>query len=161
MPNWCSNTVSLEGKIENIRAFLVNAYAQYKTRNEIDVFQLHPENEMYVFDFYSHDIDFLELTPKEIGEFEDQSIVLQYSTRWNPNLQDTEFIGKIFQLNIRHEYEESGMRLYGECSYDYTTNRIDHKYLNDQEIASCDDDEGERDWDKLEDLLNAKPYADV
>lgn len=161
MPNWCSNTVTLEGKIENIKAFLVNVYAQYKTRTEEDVFQLHPKNEMYAFDFYSHDVDLLALTPKEIGEYEDQSIILQYSTRWNPNIEDTTFIGKIFQLNISHEYEESGMGLYGECRYDYTTDTLDRKYLNDEEIASCNNEEDETNWDKLEDLLNAKPYANV
>lgn len=156
MPNWCSNNVTVDGKLENIKAFLLNVYTQYKTRTSENIFLLHSNNEMYMFDFASDDFEISELDSKYINDFEDTSISFRYDSRWSPNTVDIQFIGKTFHLNTHHSFEEMGMAIYGECSYHAETTFYSEKILTQEEIDNCTNTEGETDWDELENILNSK-----
>jgi hypothetical protein len=158
MPNWCSNNVTVQGKIENIKAFLINVYAAYKSRSEDDVFLLLPENEMYLFQFSSYDFDILELDSTAIQLFVDTSISIAYNTRWSPNTEDMALVGKTYQLDVEHSYEEMGMGIYGEASYCAETDSLLERGLDHSDIAACTDEEGWNDWDKMEELLNEKSF---
>lgn len=159
MPNWCSNTITLEGKKENLKAFLMNAYVQYKIRTVDDVFKLHSQNEMYCFGASCQQILFEELNSETINNFEDTTLNIQYETRWSPNVSDTLEVAKIFHLNLEHEYEELGMGIYGKAEYDFETDVYHETNLTDDEIAECTDDEGFQDYDKLQSILDKKVYV--
>ena len=158
MPNWCSNTLTFEGKTENIKAFLLNVYATLKEQKNPEVFKLHSNNEMYFFDMSCYNIELQELNSNTINAFEDTDIVLQYNTRWSPNVSDTIEMAQIFKLNMEHEYEELGCGIYGKTFYDYNTNECGSANLSDEELSSCTDEDGYTNWDKLENIINNKTY---
>jgi hypothetical protein len=158
MPNWCSNTLTFEGKIENIKAFLLNVYTTLKEQKNPEVFKLHSNNEMYFFDMSCYNIELQELNSNTINAFENTDIVLQYNTRWSPNVSDTIEMARIFKLNMEHEYEELGCGIYGKTFYDCNTNESGSANLSDEELSSCTDEDGYTNWDKLENIINNKTY---
>ncbi|MHA4895778.1 DUF1281 family ferredoxin-like fold protein [Pedobacter sp. PWIIR3] len=42
---------------------------------------------------------------------------LYYETKWAPNIQDVKLIADYFQVGFTHEYEESGMEIFGQATY--------------------------------------------
>ena len=159
MPNWCSNTLTFEGKTENIKAFLLNVYATLKEQQNSEVFKLHSSNEMYFFDMSCHEFSLHELDSNTINAFNDTKLVLQYNTRWSPNVYDTKEMARIFHLNMEHEYEEMGCGIYGKGIYASETDEYAEVNLSDDEIAKCTDEDGCQNWDELQSILDKKTYV--
>lgn len=160
MPNWCSNTLTLEGKKENLKAFLINVYTNLKDEHvKLDVFKLHSQNDMYCFNPSCQEISLQELNSETINNFDDNRLIIQYESRWSPNVSDTLEVAKIFHLNLEHEYEELGMGVYGKAQYDFETDTYLETNLSDDEIAECTDEEGFQDYDKLQSILDKKVYV--
>ena len=67
-------------------------------------------------------------------------------------------VGKTYQLDVEHSYEEMGMGIYGEASYCAETDSLLERGLDHSDIAECTDEEGMNDWDKMEELLNEKSF---
>ena len=159
MPNWCSNTLTFEGKTEHMKAFLMNVYVTLREQQNPEIFKLHAANEMYFFDTTCHDFSLQELNSNTINAFNDTELVLQYNTRWSPNVHDTMEMARIFYLNMEHEYEEMGCGIYGKAIYASETNEYAEVNLSDDEIAKCTDEDGYTDWDELQSILDKKTYV--
>ena len=157
MPNWCSNTVVFTGKIENLKAFLLNVYSSTKgvVEEEFNC-KLHSENEMYCFDITCNEIDISELTPEAINNFNDTQLVLNYSTRWNPNSYDVLHAAKVYNLDFEHEYEETSMGIFGKRTFVYNEDEYCGADLKPNDFIKCQDEDGISDYEQLEKRLSQK-----
>jgi hypothetical protein len=162
MPNWCSNTVTFEGKIENIKALLMSVYAELKTRPDNSYgFKLNEGNEMYCFSCSCENLELNELNSETINAFDDNVLYLQYDSRWSPNLEDTRSVAKLFNLDLTHSYEELAMNIYGESKYCAETDIYSERNLTDNDIEKCSDEEGIPYFIKCEEMLNEKEFIEI
>ncbi|MCX2680734.1 hypothetical protein OOZ15_12345 [Galbibacter sp. EGI 63066] len=106
MANWCNNTVVFEGKPEAIEQVqqLFKAMAeqeQKEERGQLPDF-VEDSNGGYFFNIYKDD---------------DVTGVVQYETRWSPNLEIVQAIAEHYNMDFIQDYEELGCLVYGRATY--------------------------------------------
>lgn len=152
MPNWCSNYVIFSGDKDNINA-LAEAIkdAEQKETSEKKAQKIHSLDEVkegYFFDIYF--------------ERREDCVILQYETRWSPNIDDVAELCKEYKVSAEHEYSEPGMQVYGTVAYEksgeYTEEQVHQEFLD---LIEYDDEsgmyvyEGEI-WDSENDLIETE-----
>ena len=117
MPNWCSNYVTFSGDKEKIKqlnnAFEAAEKAEKAERQGQKIHSLESIKDGYFFEIYFDAFD--------------ESITLQFETRWSPNIEDVAQLCLEYEVTAEHEYEECGMQLYGTTTY-----AIDGTYIDEQ-----------------------------
>ena len=138
MPNWCYNFVTFSGDKEKIgqlnNALVAAEKAEKEQKQGQKIHSLDSVKDGYFFEIYF--------------DASDDSITLQYETRWAPNIED------VAQL-----CNESGCQVYGTTTYDIDGSYIDEGVSDDfLALIEYDDDSdkyvynGEY-WDSEMDLI--------
>jgi hypothetical protein len=133
MPNWCSNYVTFSGDKENLNklnnALIAAEKAEKAERQGQKIHSLESVIDGYFFEIYF--------------DASDDSITLQFETRWAPNIEDIAQLCLEYELTAEHEYEECGCQIYGTTTYD-----IDGTYIDEQvnqeflDLIEYDDESG-------------------
>ena len=150
MANWCFNTVTFQGnddQIEKLQELFLNMQAQFilQGKGQLPAF-IQKESE-YFF------------------EMEMSDNVLNYVTKWSPNLETVREIADEFGVEFSFHYEETANGIYGEAVYE--KGNLKDTFLTIDDFASYIYDEEkdtylfegeyyENDGDILEILLNRR-----
>ena len=127
MANWCSNSVAFEGNPEAIEQVqeLFNIMAEQEKQDGKgqlpDFIQL---DNGYFFDIYQTDGD--------IG-------ILNYQTKWSPNIEIVEKIANHYKLDFVQDYEEMGNGIYGQATF--KSGILDDVFLEDEDFEQYEYDE--------------------
>jgi hypothetical protein len=138
MPNWCSNYIVFAGTKENIEA-LNNAI---KTAIELE------DKEKKAQKIHSSDIVdgyFYNIYVDDVLTYDDNDeIVMQYETRWSPNIKDVSILCKEFNVTADHDYSELGNLVEGSTQYfengTYVDNPVHEEFLKSIDYCYGDDD---------------------
>jgi len=160
MPNWCMNSLSIEGKIEELKEFYKKGLVAKKESNELtwsfEPYYPYPNGE---WDYNwcignwgtKWDCQFCSkvINPEEIDEV---SMTISFDTAWTPPVQWLEkIISDYPSLDFILEYMETGCCFTG-ISYSETING--EKVLTDLSediIAFVDDDDNPLQYDEEQD----------
>lgn len=102
MANWCFNMVQFEGdthQLKEVEQFFTAMAAREQKQQSGQLPDFAQERNGYFF---------------SIRWEED---VLYYETKWSPNTEQLVIIADHFNTGFIHDYEESGMQIYGQSTY--------------------------------------------
>lgn len=152
MANWCSNTVVFEGNpetIEQIQQLFKSMAEKEKQENcgQLPDF-ITKDNGGWFFEIYQSDTS-----------------VLNYQTKWVPNIEIVRAIAEHYNVDFTQEYEELGCCIYGRAIF--TNGILTDTHLKYEDFGNFDFDEetniclfeGEKyesEYDILEILLERK-----
>lgn len=154
MPNWCSNIVTFSGDPEKVKE-VISLFEKMRERQaetdcgQLPDFLLEKDRNLYYF--------------FDIQEVDGDTVTFQ--SKWSPLIDEIQIIADRFGINSEHEYEESGMQIYGKAVYydgDMVLTDLDNKDFNrityDENSGrhSLDGKEIESYYDILEELLEDK-----
>lgn len=133
MPNWCFNHVTFSGDKENLNKLTVALNkakeCEIKENKGQKIHSLDEVKDGYFFDIYF--------------EIQNDFLILQYETRWSPNIEDVSELCREYKICASHEYEERGMQIYGTAIYnengEYTDEQVEQKFLDLIEYDSEND----------------------
>jgi hypothetical protein len=154
MANWCSNTVAFEGKPESINEIhqLFRAMAEKQEQENIGqlpAFVL-KSNKGYFFGIWQED---------------DNLGMVQYQTKWSPNIEILEKIAEYYKVDFTLDYEEMGNLIYGKAIYkNGVRNDIylededfeQYQYNEEEDCYLFESESYESDCEILETLLERK-----
>lgn len=128
MANWCSNTVVFEGEPEAIEQIQQLFKTMTEKQQQENCGQL-PEfsddtNGGWFFDIYQDD--------DVIG-------ILQYETKWSPNIEVVQKIAEHYKVDFVQEYAEVGNQIYGKATY--SEGILDDVCLSDEDLEQYHYDE--------------------
>ena len=154
MTNWCSNTVLFEGRPEAITA-IQEVFQMMKNKEETSEQGQLPDfitedNGGYFFNIYWNEVD---------------EGVLQYETKWSPNIEIVQKIAEYYQVNFVQDYEEMSNLVYGRATF--SDKLLTDIYLEDEDFDNYQFDEEtdtyhfegkeyDSEWEILETLLERK-----
>jgi len=156
MPNWCSNSVVFtcsKVKERKLKKFFTELAKKEKKENKGQLPDFCESDNGYLFDI----------------RWEDG--VLNYETRWAPNIKIMVAIAEQFRVDFVYEYAELMMQVYGECSF--IKGELKDVHLDDKDYEQFDinpDDEDswifegrvyESDYEILDILLERKKQANA
>ncbi|MGV4459924.1 hypothetical protein ACQ1Q5_00145 [Ornithobacterium rhinotracheale] len=127
MANWCENKITFLGEERNVEQVL-NLFQELAKREEQEQEAQLPsiatdKNTRYCFNIVV-----------ECG-------VVEYQTKWEPNLDLTKLICDTYGVNAVHEYEEHCSFIYGKYFYDYEKKIEVDKYLLNEDFERYDYDD--------------------
>jgi len=133
MPNWCYNHVTFSGDKENLDKLNIALEKAKKAEQEDKeaqkIHSLDEAKDGYFFDIYF--------------DVFDNSITLQYETRWSPNIEDMAQVCKEYKVSAEHEYNECGCQIYGTAIYQedgtYIEEGVEQDFLD---LIDYDDEKG-------------------
>jgi len=133
MPNWCFNYVIFNGdkeSLDKLTTTLDNAKkSEEEQRQAQKIHSLDEVVEGYFFDIYF--------------ERREDCAILQYETRWTPNIEDVAELCKEYKVSAMHDYSEPGMQVYGTVAYEksgeYTEEQVHQEFLD---LIEYDDESG-------------------
>jgi len=185
MANWCSNTITFSGTPDKIKPLETMFKKMVKLENETNHGQL-PFFMDKAIEGWFHDIYIQEV---DTNEPDHSFIAVQYSSKYNPNIDDCVFISETLKLDFVLCYEETGNYIYGEVKYEngivqvrdleeedfkkaayYVNNKIDATSdeavgpisdLSEEQIDKLDEDGWYEDtnFEKLDELLEEKEWT--
>ena len=128
MANWCSNTVVFEGRPEAITA-IQEVFQMMKNKEETSEQGQLPDfitedNGGYFFNIYWNEVD---------------EGVLQYETKWSPNIEIVQKIAEYYQVNFVQDYEEMSNLVYGRATF--SDKLLTDIYLEDEDFDNYQFDE--------------------
>ena len=121
MPNWCSNTIEIEGTKEQINAFVSFLYEQ-NGKEWFTFFKPTPP-ELKEEGWYEWNIenwgtkwncDAQDWVKVENPSADESSVTFWFDSAWSPPTALYEFIEATSTLNIKASYNEGGMGFVGE-----------------------------------------------
>ena len=121
MPNWCSNTIEIEGTKEQINAF-VSFLDEQNGKEWFSFFKPTPP-ELKVEGWYEWNIenwgtkwncDAQDWVKVENPSGDESSVTFWFDSAWSPPTALYEFIEATSTLNIKASYNEGGMGFVGE-----------------------------------------------
>lgn len=120
MPNWCLNTIYFSGDTTELKTAIADAVKrQRESGNGELILESLGVKDGYFFDIY----------------FEEDTDILQYSSRWSPNCQDVAELCKAFNVSAHHEWAEEGNLVFGRANYSsdgkYDEHHIPNKWFDD------------------------------
>ena len=124
MPNWCSNCLELQGSPENIKD------VEKVFHNMVNKEQATGDGQLPDWSNLKQDW-FFNIYSDDFKQEQHESFVVQYETRWAPNVEIVIEIAKKHNLTFVLEYEESGNLIYGRYVYD--GKELKDFYLSDEE----------------------------
>lgn len=154
MANWCNNTVVFEGTPKAIEQVT-------------QLFKLMAEKEQK--EDCGHLPDFVKDTNGgyffNISQDNDCEGLIQYETKWSPNMDAVKQIAEHFKVDFTQEYEELGCLVYGRAIF--SDKLLTDIYLEDEDFEKYQFDEEtdtyhfegkkyDSEWEILETLLERK-----
>lgn len=128
MANWCSNTVVFEGNLKILGKLdkLFKAMAKKEAKENCGQLPdfLQEQKDGYFFDIYQND---------------DATGVIQYETRWSPNIEIVKQIAEKYKVNFVHDYAELGNLVYGRATF--SNQQLTNTFLNFEDFGKFDSDE--------------------
>ena len=121
MPNWCSNTIEIEGTKEQINAFV--SFLDEQTGKEWFSFFKPTPPELKEEGWYEWNIenwgtkwncDAQDWVKVENPSADESSVTFWFDSAWSPPTALYEFIEATSTLNIKASYNEGGMGFVGE-----------------------------------------------
>ena len=121
MPNWCSNTIEIEGTKEQINAFV--SFLDEQTGKEWFSFFKPTPPELKEEGWYEWNIenwgtkwncDAQDWVKVENPNADESSVTFWFDSAWSPPTALYEFIEATSTLNIKASYNEGGMGFVGE-----------------------------------------------
>jgi len=122
MANWCNNTLVFDGNPEAIKQ-IQKLFISMAEKEEKDGMGQLPDFTTlysgYFFDIYCDEED--------LG-------IIQYQTKWSPNIEIVQQIADHYKMNFILDYEELGMLIYGRAIYQNET--LTDTYLDDEDFEA-------------------------
>ena len=121
MPNWCSNTIEIEGTKEQINAFV--SFLDEQTGKEWFSFFKPTPPELKEEGWYEWNVenwgtkwncDAQDWVKVENPSADESSVTFWFDSAWSPPTALYEFIESTSTLNIKASYNEGGMGFVGE-----------------------------------------------
>ena len=117
MPNWCTNFLHLDVDIDNnplIEELL--SWAEITGRT-VDNGQLPIPNKEGEFEY------------KYMFDLSVQDNIIQFNTKWSPDVEMCIAIAKKYKFSFLLAYEEAGEPMFGEYKYDLEAEVLTERYL--------------------------------
>jgi hypothetical protein len=120
MPNWCENSISITGNIEQLKKDMQSIpedYGLFKTLIGIDV-----SEEQYKTDWYESNIRYwgtkwdVDISELHIN-YDESEIYFSLSTAWSPPLNFCKVLSEKYGVDIEIEYSEGGCDFAGKGRY--------------------------------------------
>lgn len=126
MPNWCSNSVTIEGSAENMRK-LFDVIDAMKDDDGLFVSTV-GKKKSYGDDWYNHNINEygtkwdvsksdVYMDNRNLADNVGGHIMMSMDTAWSPPLEWCRKLSKKYKVDVYITYSEQGCDFYGEATY--------------------------------------------